>query len=154
LKGKDLDDRLVRRLLKGYLREDFAENRAKASLHTRQLNPEVQNLATAILVQALKDWLSVGNTVALESEGIGREQDCREWLFSDAAHPGSFCWFSEIIRLDMKGLRSWLRLYEESDNLQRRELTGKLERMATPHQGHWERSYANAACARRKGIDV
>jgi len=129
----ELDSWLINRLVKGNLRGRFPKPGAGNHVLTKKLHPEIRNLATAILVQALRDWLSVAKMSAPAPESFERLEDSREWLFSEETCPGSFRWVSEIIQIDVDRLRSWLKQYDESNESEKRRIVQKIGRITIPH---------------------
>jgi hypothetical protein len=85
-------------------------------------------LATAILLQALKDVLLIGPDCP-QGGRIAGQRDALEWFFSEQKGPGSLHWVSQIIQVDIEKFREWLRLYDESDETQKLKMAQKLRRV-------------------------
>ena len=86
-----------------------------------------RKLATAILLQALKDAFVVGAKLP-ESEQKGWRKDALDWFFSSNSQPGSFNWVSEVMQTDAESFRGLIRAYVKGDKNQRDQIRSKLKK--------------------------
>jgi hypothetical protein len=56
-------------------------------------------------------------------------RDALEWFRSDDTYPGSLCWVSEILQVDIQKVRDWLRQYDRSDTDQQQEMIREIRKM-------------------------
>ncbi|MFQ5930690.1 MAG: hypothetical protein ACE5MK_13440 [Acidobacteriota bacterium] len=98
---------------------------------TKKPDPSLRNLALGILLQAFRDIVSPKKASNKEWE-LWR-QDAIEWFYATETHPGSLLWVCEILEMDPKELRQWLRDYRRSNRDRRKEMAKKLVRFQIRH---------------------
>ncbi|MDA2929818.1 hypothetical protein MYX84_07725 [Acidobacteria bacterium AH-259-O06] len=98
---------------------------------TKKPDPSLRNLALGILLQAFRDIVSPKK--ASNKEWKVWRQDALEWFYSTETHPGSLLWVCEILEIDPKELRQWLRDYRCSNSDRRKEMAKKLIRFQIRH---------------------
>lgn len=81
----------------------------------------IRKLATAILVQALKDALREKETRIVREEAL-----C--WFFSANRQPGSFHWVSEVMQADGETFRDRIRSDLTEGGKRRRQLADRIRK--------------------------
>ena len=72
----------------------------------------VRRLATAILVQAVRDIMPRKNSA---DEWKSWRQDALEWFYSEEVGAGSFLWVCNVLAARPDRIRSWLEKFLKSD---------------------------------------
>jgi hypothetical protein len=98
---------------------------------TKKPDPSLRNLALGILLQAFRDIVAPKKSSNKEWE-LWR-QDALDWFQSDENHPGSFFWVCDVLEMNHKELRDWLRAYNKSRGDQKKEMARKLIRFQIRH---------------------
>ena len=98
---------------------------------TKKPDPSLRNLALGILLQALRDVVSPKKS--LNKEWNFWRKDALDWFHSDEPHPGSLLWVCEVLEVNPKNLRDWLRHYQRSGYNRRKEISKKLVRFQILH---------------------
>ena len=98
---------------------------------TKKPDPSLRNLALGILLQALRDIVSPKKSSNKEWD-LWRK-DALEWFHSDETHPGSLLWVCEVLEMNPKDLRDWLRDYRSSGHSRRKEMAKRLIRFQIRH---------------------
>jgi len=86
-----------------------------------EIDLPIRKLATAILVQALKDALRE------EEKRIVREE-ALSWFFSANRQPGSFHWVSEVMQGDGETFRDRIRSDLKGGRKRRRQLAARIRK--------------------------
>jgi hypothetical protein len=107
---------------------DIPSFRVKSPIRDLQLDDSARSLATAILLQALRDVLQVC-TRGTAKESSRWKEDALEWFYSEADYPGSLRWVSRIVVIDIDCLRAWLKFYSSRDETEQREMARKIRRV-------------------------
>lgn len=94
-------------------------------------DPSMRNLALGILLQAFRDIVSPKKTSNKDWE-VWRK-DALEWFYSNETYPGSLLWVCEVLEMNQKDLRGWLREYWRSAPRRRQEMAKKLIRFQIRH---------------------
>lgn len=98
---------------------------------TKKPDPALRNLALGILLQAFRDIVSPKKASNKEWE-LWRK-DALEWFCAADTHPGSLLWVCEVLEMNPKELRQWLRDYRRSNRDRKREMAKKLIRFQIRH---------------------
>ena len=96
-----------------------------------KVDPSMRNLALGILLQAFRDIVSPKKNS--NKEWKLWSQDALEWFDSNETHPGSLLWVCEVLEMDHKELREWLRDYRRSGHSRKQEMAKKLIRFQIRH---------------------
>lgn len=94
-------------------------------------DPSLRNLALGILLQAFRDI--VAPKKASNNEWEEWRQDALDWFYSDEEYPGAFLWVCEVLEMNARELREWLRDYRVSDEKRKKEMARKLVRFQIRH---------------------
>lgn len=94
---------------------------------SRRIDPSLVKLATAILIQAIRDFLSP--QLKLESDWKEWQADAGDWFDSDSFDPGSFHWICQIIGLSPETVREWVFDLEKLDRKAQQNALLSLLRM-------------------------
>ena len=97
-----------------------------------QADPSMRNLALGILLQAFRDIVSPKES-SNNKESKLWSMDAVEWFYSSETHPGSLLWVCEVLEMDHKELRAWLRDYRRSGRSRKQEMAKKLIRFQIRH---------------------
>ena len=98
-----------------------------------EIDRSTRKLATAILVQALRDAMVVGVRLREEDQKRWRN-DALDWFFSPNSQPGSFNWVIQVIQADAESFRKWIRTYMHGDGKLRRQMEARLKKTRLLHR--------------------
>ena len=82
------------------------------------------NLASAILVQAVRDLMSPKKSS--QKDWAIWQDDALGWFFSAETTPGSFYWVCEVLDISEWGFRKGVRAFERGSRKQQEEISKKL----------------------------
>lgn len=86
-------------------------------------DPDVRNLATGILVQAIRDIIPKKSA---DQEWRMWRDDSLKWFFNDVYEPGSFLWVCNILDATPKRIRRWIKIFLKSDAAAQKKMASRM----------------------------
>ena len=86
-------------------------------------DPDVRNLATGILVQAVRDMIP--KKYPDKNWKVWRD-DSLEWFFDDRDSPGSFLWVCDVLDASPTKIRRWVKVFLGSEVERQKRMASRI----------------------------
>ncbi len=86
-------------------------------------DPDVRNLATGILVQAIRDIIPKKSP---DKDWRMWRDDSLEWFFDDRYSPGSFFWVCDVLGATPRKIRHWIKVFQKSDLPRQKRMASRM----------------------------